>query len=124
MILFTSNLSVQTCLDKPTYTFVFGDNLIGRGMAGQANIRNCPNSFGVPTKRLPSMRGDAFFSDKQSEYDIVLAKLVELWNIHLSGGTIVLPQNMIGSGLAKLQYNSPTIWNLIVRFYTRAKQIK
>lgn len=34
--------------------YVFGDNMKRYGKGGQAVIRDCPNSFGIPTKRYPS----------------------------------------------------------------------
>ena len=117
MIKFVSRLNVSLCQSNPEHIFVFGDNMIGRGKAGQAIIRDCPNAFGVPTKRLPSMNANAFFSDKQDEYDIVLEKLSLLWQMHKDGKCIVLPNNPIGSGLAKVSSKSPIVWNLIKKFY-------
>jgi len=109
------------CMENPTYIFVFGDNLIGKGKAGQAVIRDNLNSFGVPTKRLPSMSKDAFFSDREDEYKIVKQKLIRLWELHQEGKTIVLPKNKIGSGLAKLSILSPKISALVDRFYSHVE---
>ncbi len=120
MIKFVSKLNVALCKTNPEHIFVFGDNMIGKGKAGQAIIRDCSNAFGVPTKRLPSMNPNAFFSDKQDEYDIVLEKLSLLWQMHKDGKCIVLPNNPIGSGLAKVSSKSPIVWNLIKKFYVSA----
>ena len=112
-------LTIDDCMMNPQNIYVFGDNLTGKGTAGQAIIRGCPNAFGVPTKRKPSMSKDAFFSDQEDEYKIVKEKLIKLWNFHLQGRTIILPTNKIGSGLAKIEHYSSKIASLIDRFYSR-----
>ena len=61
--------SVKDCLDNPHKLYIFGDNLIGVGKGGQAIIRDCPNTFGIPTKRLPHRENNAFFSDKGTEME-------------------------------------------------------
>ena len=48
--------------------FLFGDNLERRGFGGQAAaMRREPNAIGIPTKKSPSYRDDAFFSDEEFE---------------------------------------------------------
>lgn len=121
MFRFDNLITVETCKNNPNAIFVFGDNLIHKGKLGQAIIRDCPNAFGVPTKRLPSMNIGSFFSDKEDEINIVKEKLIFLWNEHLSGKEIILPVNMIGSGLANLKEKSPYIHSLVERFYNSAK---
>lgn len=121
MFKFIEVLNPSLCQDNTDALVVFGDNLIGKGKAGQANIRDEANAFGVPTKRLPSMNEGSFFSDKQDEYKIVKSKLIYLWREHEAGKLVILPVAQIGSGLAKLEQNSPKIHELICRFYTSAK---
>lgn len=122
MFLFKEILNEALCKNNPDSLIVFGDNLISKGKLGQAIIRDCPNSFGVPTKRLPAMSSNAFFSDKKDEYEIVRNKLIFLWREHEKGKTIILPTNPIGSGLADLKNKSPKINTLIERFYKTAKE--
>lgn len=122
MIKFISRLTLKVYQDNPEYIFVFGDNLIGRGKAGQAIIRDEPNAIGIPTKRLPSMKNGSFFNDEQAEYDVVLKQLKYLWRLHKDGKCIVLPNNQIGGGLAKTASKSPIIWSLITKFYNSAKE--
>lgn len=110
----------KLCQFNPDAIVVFGDNLIQKGKAGQAVIRDEPNAFGIPTKRLPSMSADSFFSDKQDEYDVVKEQLIFLWGEHEKGKMVFLPQNPIGSGLARLEHCSPVIHKLIDRFYESA----
>lgn len=121
MFAFVNMLSHELCQSNPDVTFVFGDNLIKKGEAGQAIIRKEPNAFGVPTKKLPSMSPDAFFTDGYSEYTATRNALKRLWAIHLSGGAVALPKSKIGSGLALLQDNSPKISKMIDDFYAAAE---
>lgn len=121
MFQFHEVLDSKLCTSNPNAIIVFGDNLIGKGKAGQAIIRDESNALGVPTKRLPSMEQSAFFSDKQDEYDVVKNKLIYLWNEHKKGKVIILPEAQIGSGLAKLEQKSPKINELIRRFYASAR---
>lgn len=105
------------CRANPNALFVFGDNLIRKGKRGQAIIRDEPNAFGIPTKRLPSMGIDAFFSDKKEEQDIVMGRLMLLKHYHIIGKYIVFPKYGIGTGLAKLDEYSPEIFKLIDRCF-------
>lgn len=107
MFLFVKILTSDICRSNPDALVVFGDNLMGYGKAGQAIIRDEPNAFGIPTKRLPSMQKDAFFNDQEDEYRIVKSKLIFLWSQHCIGKTVILPVSQIGSGLAKLHDCSP-----------------
>ena len=59
--------SVELCKKNPEIIFVFGDNLLEIGKAGQAIIRDCENSFGIPTKRKPCTKENCYFSDKEDE---------------------------------------------------------
>lgn len=122
MFKFESTLNIKLCKDNPEAIIVFGDNLIKRGKAGQAQIRDCPNAFGVPTKRLPSMAENAFFSDKEDEIKIVKSLLANLIEQHKNGKLIILPSNPIGSGLALLAVKSPKIQTLVDEFYVYAKK--
>lgn len=122
MFLFKEMLDLTLCKNNPEAIIVFGDNLLGKGKAGQAIIRDEPNSFGVPTKRLPSMNTDAFFSDREDEYEVIKQKLTYLWRQHDSGKTIILPVNKIGSGLANISSKSPRVSALIDRFYSSAQR--
>lgn len=111
------------CRKHPNMIFIFGDNLIGRGKAGQAIIRDEPNSFGIPTKRLPAMTQDSFFSDQQDEINTVMSKIKELYLLQKQGKIIILPKNKIGSGLAKTKEKSPKIWAIIESMYSHSAPI-
>ena len=117
MFRFEEILNVELCKNNPNALIVFGDNLIGKGKKGQAIIRDCSNSYGIPTKRLPSMQDGSFFSDLESEYNLVKERLSNLWKEHKDGKEIILPITKIGSGLADLQNKSPKIYKMIESFY-------
>jgi len=99
----------ESVSQDPKRLYVFGDNLHGRGNAGQACIRGLKNAHGIPTKNSPSMTESAFFSDE----DIVenmhqirqafasLATLAERFD------EVVFPKDGLGTGLAKLKEKAP-----------------
>jgi len=124
MFKFVNKLSCTLCKNNSNALVVFGDNLVCRGKAGQAIIRDEPNVFGIPTKRIPSMKHGSFFSDREDEYNLVKAKLIYLREQHKQGKIIILPVNMIGTGLANLENNSPKIFELIKSFYEFAYKNK
>ena len=55
--------SVEQCRANPDTLYIFGDNAARRGKAGQAIIRDEPNSFGICTKLEPGMYSRDFFHD-------------------------------------------------------------
>jgi hypothetical protein len=108
-----SKITPETCRQHGDKVFVFGDNLIHKGKAGQACIRDEPNSFGIPTKRLPSMSDNAFFSDKDEEFDIILTCLRELYR--LSKTTEIVFPLEIGTGLSKMPDKSPKLYRKMIQ---------
>jgi hypothetical protein len=121
MFKFVDILDEKLCKKYPNAFVVFGDNLIGKGYLGQANIRDFSNAYGVPTKRLPSMKTGSFFSDSEDEKEIVAKRLDFLLQEHEKGKLIILPSQPIGSGLASLQFKSPKIAKMVDDFYDIAK---
>lgn len=102
--------SIDLVETNPTHLFVFGDNLLGIGKGGQAVIRDCANSYGVPTKRKPSMTPDSFFenTDECVEYiDNSLDGLVELYD---EGMNLVFPRDGLGTGLSDLHHKAPRVY--------------
>lgn len=98
--------------------FVFGDNMEGRGMGGQAReMRGEPNAIGVPTKWRPGRADRDYFSDDD-------AKDRDVWHaIHgafqriraaLSDGrNVVIPADGLGTGLAELPTRAPKLHAMI-----------
>ena len=107
--------SIIDCENNPTKYYIFGDNEIHQGCGGQAIIRYCKNAFGIPTKKLPSMEPEAFFSDKPQEIRKVSMRLATLINFYESEDkpTLVFPLDGIGTGRAELKEHSPKIYEII-----------
>ena len=91
--------------------FLFGDNLARRGFGGQAAaMRGEPNCVGIPTKKLPSNRDDAFFTDAEFEQNkaaIDQALEILFHKISKAEQTIVIPADGLGTGRAQLQSRAP-----------------
>ncbi|MBX3291042.1 MAG: hypothetical protein KF855_17160 [Acidobacteria bacterium] len=91
--------------------FLFGDNLEQRGFGGQAAaMRGEPNALGIPTKKNPSYKAGAFFSDDEFEQnktviDAAFAEVIKAVtdSIHV----IVVPSDGLGTGRAKLDKQAP-----------------
>ncbi|WP_298752127.1 hypothetical protein [uncultured Arcobacter sp.] len=116
-IFVTDRYSVELCRNHPDKIFVFGDNLQKTGRGGQAIIRDCKNTFGIPTKVKPAMTESSFFSDKPYECIAVEEELVKLNKLYNMGRNLVFPIDGIGTGLAKLKEKSPMIYNLIKEYF-------
>lgn len=118
MIEYRDHITRDMLRAEPEKLFVFGDNFDRVGYGGQAKeMRGEPNAVGIPTKKSPSMREEAFFTDKSTKF----------WEIHTSGaiaklltfeGTIVWPAAGIGTGLAQLKTRAPRIWRAIQKLNT------
>lgn len=93
------------------HIFLFGDNLVGKGFGGQAAaMRGEPNCVGIPTKKFPSSRDDAFFTDLEFEqnkaaidhaFDFLFHKISK------AEQTIVIPADGLGTGRAQLESRAP-----------------
>jgi len=97
---------------RPDALFVFGDNMKRVGMGGQAKAcRGEPNAIGIPTKWSPSMFPSAFFKDVDlARVRPTLDRVFDRLQMHLqSGGTVVLPADGVGTGLAELPTRAPAI---------------
>lgn len=123
-----NKISVSVCSKNPDKIFVYGDNVIHKGKAGQAIIRDCPNAFGVPTKRLPTMDHNAFFRDTIDDKLAVARALTKLRLLAYNGKTIVFPSNGLGTGLADMGNTAPQlfIWmnNFIEKNFLKFKVAK
>lgn len=94
---------------EPNKLFVFGDNMIRKGMGGQAaEMRGEPNAVGIPTKVLPSMATNAFLSDHDFD-EWYTEAFKDIRKLQQFTGTIVWPKQGIGTGRARLYVSSPKI---------------
>jgi hypothetical protein len=85
--------------------YLFGDNMIGKGNAGQAVIRGLPNAFGIPTKKLPAMTPQSFFSDDEY-YENICAIICAFQKVPRDK-PIVIAEAGLGTGLANLKEKAP-----------------
>jgi hypothetical protein len=92
-------------VSKDSRIYLFGDNELRVGNAGQAVIRGLPNAIGVATKKLPSMGKDAFWSD--AEYARNCAVLDADFAKIPPGQDVVISENGLGTGLAMLDQLAP-----------------
>ena len=104
--------TVELLRNNPDKIFVFGDNSVRKGKKGQAVVRDEPNAYGIATKTYPSLRYDAFFSDKDEEFKLVEEDLLELLRKAEAPNapTVVFPYWGIGTGLANMKSRSPKLW--------------
>jgi len=111
-------ITEKEILDNPNIIYIFGDNLIKKGYGGQAKIcRKKPNCVGIPTKRLPTMNKNAFFSDKKTEIQAVIKSLKLIVKLKKEGKKLVFFPN-IGQGYAKLPEKAPKT-NLIINSFIK-----
>jgi hypothetical protein len=93
------------------HIFLFGDNLVRRGLGGQAAaMRGEPNVVGIPTKKLPSNSGHAFFTDAEFELNkAAIDQAFERLSVICSttDQVIVIPADGIGTGRAQLESRAP-----------------
>lgn len=107
--IFVEFWSACDCKNAPNALFVFGDNDIHEGIGGQAVIRNCKNSIGIPTKKQPNNYVLSFYTDStyyencQKIYDAVSNLIRESTKYK----EIMFPKDGFGTGLAKLHINAP-----------------
>lgn len=93
--------------------FVFADNLIRTGSAGQAIIRYEPNAIGVATKRLPTNRPEAFMTGTLDDYRSIESDFILIRNLAESGRQLVFPSTGLGTGLARLATTAPDLLDYI-----------
>lgn len=92
------------------HIFVFGDNIIRKGTAGQASCRNEDNTYGFITKKYPNLDAASYY--KPEPYKLVfkyeLEKLTR-FIIEKPQYTFLIPT--LGSGLA----NRFNIYEQVIR---------
>lgn len=88
-------------IDPKSYV-LFGDNILNIGKSGQASIRDCDNSFGIPTKWKPSNDLGAFFNDKSlpSIKECLDPYFNKLKSLKEKGYNLYIANTGIGTGLS------------------------
>lgn len=111
MIIHIDWITRDTIRACPDWIFLFGDNLIRKGMGGQAKeCRGEPNAIGIPTKKYPSMDKDSFFSDQELEQN--KHALDQAFALIPDGSNVAIP--VIGVGLAKLPEKAPLTYKYLL----------
>ena len=107
--------SVEQCEANEDTLYVFGDNSIQVGMVGQAVIRNCVNSFGIPTKKFPSMSENSFYNDGENDKMSIMLALTILSNRVVKGrySKLVFPYDGLGTGLSQMPTRSPILYKYL-----------
>jgi hypothetical protein len=109
--IFTTFWFRQDCEQYPKLLFVFGDNDIKKGKGGQAIIRDCKNSIGIPTKKFPNRKETSFYTDEEYEKNCqkIISSLENIIKVFSKGeyDKLVLPKDGFGTGLAKLDIKAP-----------------
>lgn len=100
--------TVQAC---PDWIFLFGDNLIQKGMGGQAKeCRGEPNAIGIPTKKYPNIKEDSYFTDKELELNKEI--LNKAFALIPPNRNVAIP--LLGVGLAKLPEKAPKTYEYLL----------
>lgn len=111
---------LRTALQSnPDDLYVFGDNVQRVGMGGQAAyMRGEPNAVGVATKWTPSNDPTAFFYDSQIDQirHIWLKDTERLIQHLLESGTVVWPEDGIGTGLSAVPRYAPKVWEWMEQY--------
>lgn len=83
----------------PEIIFVYGDNLIHKGMGGAAALRHHPNSYGFLTKKYPDMRSTSSYYPEEYRpiFQKELDKLIRHIEEHPDKIYLI---SKLGSGLA------------------------
>ena len=96
----------QDLKNNPDVLYLFGDNLVQKGFGGQAKeMRGEPNAIGIPTKKLPSMGSNSFFTDE--EYLTNCEAIDKAFNRIKDAEVVVIPSDGLGTGLAMLDTKAP-----------------
>lgn len=103
---------------EPEARFVFGDNRERWGMGGQAaSMRGEPNAIGVATLYAP---GKFYRSDDPLALATVASDLHQVAMALAEGRRVYVPEDGLGTGLARLPEHAPEIHRLIVAFFRAA----
>lgn len=108
--------SIFDCARHPNWLYIFGDNMDGYGKGGQAVIRDCRNSIGIPTKRHPANTTGDYMSDRTDERRAIIEALEAMVSYERKFITIVFPADGLGTGLAKMPEKSPELYMLIITY--------
>jgi hypothetical protein len=109
------------------YIFVYGDNDKKHGLGGQAIIRNEINTHGIPTKKCPDCDASSYYTDDEFEENkIKINNAIDTLIKRLESGYyngIILPENGLGTGLAKLPKKAPKTFQFLNKRMDELKKL-
>jgi hypothetical protein len=128
-ILLMTRFDADDAKSSPRFMFVFGDNDQQRGKKGQAIIRDCFNSCGIPTKKAPSNSVGSFYTDDEFEANrlkIMRAMRILVTKFILSDyDTMVIPTDGLGTGLEALPTHAPKTYKMLcLAFEALVRQVR
>lgn len=114
--IFNGYWSVDDVKSTPEKLFIFGDNDLRIGTGGQAVIRNNSNTYGIRTKKRPSITDDSYYSDTEYEFNTqkILQDILQIKFHQLSGFQIVLSDGGYGTGLSMLKEKAPKTYDFLL----------
>jgi len=101
---------------NPYVHYLFGDNEARSGYGGQAKAcRGAPNAIGIATKVKPARTSDAYWSDDDFKRckAIIDTDFHPVFDLVISGKTVVVPSDGLGTGLSELPKRAPKLHALI-----------
>lgn len=107
-----ANVTLNLVRANPGTIYVFNDYLDGRGLRGQAAIRDEPNAFGVPTKRFQSLSSASYFTDNPNEILAMRSALRQLYRLARTN-VVAFPISGLGTGLTMMQSSSPEGYKIL-----------
>lgn len=116
MIVYQSRIYRADLQANPDVLYVFGDNVLRRGMGGQAGeMRGEPNAVGVATKWSPGNHPLDYFDDWQWEActGTIRRDFQPAYDHHRAGGVVIVPLDGIGTGLSELPQRAPRLYRYI-----------
>ena len=113
--------SIKQCIENPDKLYIFGDNTLRAGKGGQAQIRDCENSFGICTKWTPTTSNEAYFSDTINCLEIIERDISELIKLSKDGKykEIIFPWDGLGSGLSKMPEKCPLLYKRLNKIISK-----
>lgn len=119
-VLVTSDwFTIANCKAYPKKLYIFGDNILRAGCAGQAQIRHEFNTSGLATKFYPGMGDGDFFSDDKYQkcVEIIstdIEKIKKRFNNEMYNfEVIVFPIAGLGTGLSQLPTKAPKVFKYL-----------
>jgi hypothetical protein len=107
--IFKGNWAINDVNSNINKIFVYGDNNARIGKGGQAIIRGLSNTIGIRTKKGPSKKPAAYYTDNELEINKknILEDIINLKSKAFKDNIIVFSDGGYGTGLASLNEKAP-----------------